>query len=559
MDARPVGDLAADLRGSTYFAFLNACRTADSREPGANLALALVRNGIPVVLGSQYTVFDEAAAPVAHTFYRYLASGFHPAQALYRARLQLKNQLRREAQEWAVPVLYLAKGYSWPMPQLKLSQPLPFLEPPAPQTGQLLAPEQIVGRDRELVELARLFVKDGQRIITIRGPGGMGKTALVNILAQRLRFYFRDGIVALSLFLPGEHALLNAATVRRELATLLGLHNHKAFEDPQAVAAQELALAEAVLGKQRLLLIWDNYETVLWRLGREALEPGSALFSEEQRNEALAVQRLVVLLADKGAHLLFTSRQSPVRLSNEAFYPPAEQGNQLGGLAPDDSLRFLREHVGQRIPSTAFLQQLAVALGHSPLALRQVAARWANSHDDETSFLANLQEELSKANDPASPMYQQTSVEINVRLSLNALPADLRAQMLSLSIIANPFIVPLHGAVIWGLEDDTQWFDDQAHTQLERLNQASLLQGQGYDPERNRANAYTMQPVTAGVITRLAQENDLSEPKAATLVGSISLYRGHMTTKAASMPIQLWLSEPSFSCPILQLPCRAFL
>jgi hypothetical protein len=93
MDPRPVADLAAELRDLVYFAFLNACRTADSREPGANLALGLVQNGIPAVLGTQYQVLD-AAAHFAHTFYRFLAVGQHPAQALYRARLQLKNQLR---------------------------------------------------------------------------------------------------------------------------------------------------------------------------------------------------------------------------------------------------------------------------------------------------------------------------------------------------------------------------------------------------------------------------------------------------------------------------------
>ena len=43
LDSRPVRDLAARLRGRACLAFLNACRTADSAEPGANLALALVQ------------------------------------------------------------------------------------------------------------------------------------------------------------------------------------------------------------------------------------------------------------------------------------------------------------------------------------------------------------------------------------------------------------------------------------------------------------------------------------------------------------------------------------
>ncbi|NWF79761.1 MAG: CHAT domain-containing protein [Chloroflexi bacterium] len=513
MDPRPVADLAADLRGLVYLAFLNACRTADSREPGANLALALVQHGIPAVLGTQYQVLDEAAAHFARTFYRFLASGQHPAQALYRARLQLKNQFRSEPREWAIPVLYLAQNYAWQVQRPALNEPLRPLEPPVPHTTQLRAPDQsagrFVGRNKELLDLARLFINEQRRIVTIRGTGGMGKTALVNALAERLRFHFRDGIVAVSLFLPGENVPLRAATVRRSLADVLGIQ-HPAFDLPDAADTQELVLSEALRARPRLLLIWDNYETVLWRLGREASDPSSAPFDEAQRAEAAAVQRLVRLLADKGVHLLFTTRQSPVGLAGETFYPPAEQGHQLGGLAPRDSVSLLRERVGQRIPSTAFLEQLAAAVGHSPLAMGLAAARWAKSQDDEATFITNLRDELSKASDPSAQMYQQSSVEINVRLSLNALPADLRADLLALTIIANPVIIPRHGAVIWGLEDETQWFDDQAHARLELLNQASLLQGQGYDEPRNRAHAYSLQPVIASVLVRLAQEIDLS-------------------------------------------------
>ena len=515
MDPRSVADLAADLRGLTYFAFLNACRTADGREPGANLALTLVQQGIPAVLGTQYQVLDEAAAHFARTFYRFLAAGQHPAQALYRARLQLKNQFRTEPREWAVPTLYLAQGYAWQVQRPNLHAPLPYLEPPVPQTMELRAPDQagagFVGRTKELLELARLFVNEQQRIVTIRGSGGMGKTALVAALAQRLRFYFRDGIIALSLFLPGENVPLQAAAVRRGLAVMLGINPQ---ELPYAADAQELVLAEALRARQRLLLIWDNYETVLWRLGRQEEELGSTPFDEEQRTEAAAVQRFVRLLADNGVHLLFTTRQSPVGLAGETLYPPTEQGSQLGGLQPQDSVRLLRARVGQRIPSTAFLEQLAAAVGHSPLALGLAATRWARSQDDEASFLGNLRDELSKANDPSAQMYQQSSVEINVRLSLNALSAGLRSDLLALTVIANLSILPQHGAVIWGLVEETdaqiRYLDDAAHERLEQLNQASLLQGQGYDNAHNRAFAYSLQPVIAGVLTRLAQEQELS-------------------------------------------------
>ncbi|WP_333691758.1 CHAT domain-containing protein, partial [Chloroflexus sp.] len=511
MDPRPVADLAADLRGFVSLAFLNACRTADSREPRANLALTLVRQGIPAVVGTQYQVLDEAAAHVARTFYRSLATGQHPAQALYRARLQLRNQSRSEPREWAIPTLYLAQHYTWQAQRPDLSAPPAPIEPPEPNLTPLRAPDlsagRFVGRHRELRDLARLFVIDQKRIVTIRGAGGIGKTALAAALAQRLRFHFRDGIVALSLFLPGEHAPLRAAAVRRELATLLGIADQRAFEQPDA-AAQEDALLNAARARPQMLLIWDNYETVLWRLGREERERGSAPFDEEQRAEAAAVQRLTRRLADQGAYLLFTTRQSPVGLPGETFYPDARSGFQLAGLQPEASIELMRQFVGERTPSLAFLQQLAEAVGQHPLALRLAAARWARSQNDEQTFLNNLREALATAHDPAAPMYQQSSVEINTQLSLNALPADLRADLLALTIIANSVITPRHGAIIWWLTGENA--DDEAHRRLEVLQQTSLLQGLEYDDERNRARAYSLHPVIAGVLSRLARALDLS-------------------------------------------------
>ena len=569
MDPHPVPDLAANLRGLAHLAFLNACRTADSREPGANLALTLVQHGIPVVLGTQYTVLDEAASVFAATFYRQLAHGNHPAQALYSARRQLKNKYRNEPQEWAIPVLYLAEGYDWQTQKPEPGISPASIEAPVPQTEELRSPADIIGRATELMELARAFLFENRRIITIRGTGGIGKTALVHALAKRLRYYFRDGIYALSLWLPGEQQL-HAADIRRRLANLLNVQ-HPAFDDPTAVNEQEQALVRAVRGTSRLLLISDNYETVLWRLGQKEEAPENPpdedpttihdpmdrsiietkqrrlnLLREQQahfgprtdpaitieienlerelqqwtdsattqQDEAIAVQRLVRMLAEAGIHLLFTSRQSPVGLAGETFYPTAERGHQLVGLQSADSAALIRANAGERVPSADFVAQLAEALAHHPLALQLATTRWATSQDDEQTFLDNLQTELCKAHDPAAPMYQQSSVEINVRLSVDALPTQLRERLLALTVIANPIITPLHGAVLWAMYKQNDigrtYLFDQAHTYLEQLHDTSLLQGQGWDNERNRAQVYTIHPVVASVLTHLAHEQDLS-------------------------------------------------
>ena len=202
MQPQPMRDLATDLRGRTYFAFLNACRTADSAEPGANLALASVQCGVPAVLGMQARVRDDGAAALAEVFYQQLAAGRPLEEALWRARLSLARSFSSDLTLWGIPALYRAVGYHMPQ-QRYAGPPLASVEPPLPRTESLQAPARLLGRELELAELLRLFVLDRRRIVTIRGPGGMGKTALVHELAARLRFHFRDGIVAVTLALAG--------------------------------------------------------------------------------------------------------------------------------------------------------------------------------------------------------------------------------------------------------------------------------------------------------------------------------------------------------------------
>jgi hypothetical protein len=260
--------------------------------------------------------------------------------------------------------------------------------------------------------------------------------------------------------------------------------------------------------RPRLLLIFDAYEVVRWRLGSsqgDAEAPQQ--FAPAQHDEARAVQQLVERLAEAGAYLLITARQSPAGLTGENLYPAAEavRGHQLGGLARESSVALLQQHIGQRDTTEGFLSQLAGAVQHHPLALQLAAARWADSELEEQPFLQHLWDELRKAAGRGlSP--RQRAVQVNVRLSLNDLPVGLRESLLLLTIIANPRITPEHGAVIWGLEGDTE----QAHMRLERLRQSALLHGHAYDETLARAIYYSMHPVIAAIASALArQELDL--------------------------------------------------
>src|SRR5439155_2105717 len=151
---------------------------------------------------------------------------------------RLRNDCRTDPALWAIPALYVAAGYDLPR-QSYTGAELASVEPPPPRTESLQAPDLLLGRERELVELAARYVLDTAQIITIRGAGGMGNTALAHELASRLRYHFRDGIFAVMLALAGEQASLSAAAVRADIAQLLDLPS-EAFnaldDDDQEVA-----------------------------------------------------------------------------------------------------------------------------------------------------------------------------------------------------------------------------------------------------------------------------------------------------------------------------------
>ena len=104
-----------------------------------------------------------------------------------------------------------------------------------------------IGRDPELVELGQMIGQGEARLITLLGPGGIGKTRLALQLAsgQLHETNFGDGVY----FIPLE-ALSEPAQIPLALAQTLGI---KVKDDP-------LEAVKAGIGHKRLLLVLDNFE-----------------------------------------------------------------------------------------------------------------------------------------------------------------------------------------------------------------------------------------------------------------------------------------------------------
>jgi predicted ATPase/DNA-binding CsgD family transcriptional regulator len=108
----------------------------------------------------------------------------------------------------------------------------------------------LVGREQEVAALVGLSRQPEVRLLTLTGPGGVGKTRLALAVASRLAEDFPDGVGFVSLA-PVAHPDLVAPTV----AHVLGVRD--AGNEPL------VARLQAFLRERRLLLVLDNYEHVV--------------------------------------------------------------------------------------------------------------------------------------------------------------------------------------------------------------------------------------------------------------------------------------------------------
>ncbi len=283
---------------------------------------------------------------------------------------------------------------------------------------------RLFGREVEIREVMDCLLS-GQRLVTVTGPGGVGKTKLAQAVSQQLLGAFQDGAVFVDLSSVNDPELVMAA-----IATALGVDEGQ---------GQSLS---GFLRNRRLLVVLDNFEQVID--GADIIPP--------------------FLDSAPGVSMLVTSREA-LHLVAEQVYPLAPLA--LGGdrnnvealvAAPAVALFGARAHAADPqfsldASTLPVVFDICRRLDGLPLAIELAAARVAVLTLEEMSVRLDdpLVFLVSKERDrPARQRTLRDTIEWSYRL----LSAEERRAYRSLAALSGGFTLAAADAIA-GVDLDT--------------------------------------------------------------------------------------------------------
>jgi hypothetical protein len=206
----------------------------------------------------------------------------------------------------------------------------------------------IVGREREISELTSLLADPEHRLVSMCGPGGVGKSRLAIEVANRLEDRFADGAHFVAL-----EAVSRPDGVPDAIAASLGLADRLNAISPTDLLIKSLADRE-------LLLVLDNFEHVI-----DAAPFLSGLLQSCPKVRVLVTTRTVLRLRAEAEYVL------------EPLDVPREGSR---GAGASDSVRLFMERARNAAFATRTEQMRAVEeicrrLDGLPLAIELAAAR----------------------------------------------------------------------------------------------------------------------------------------------------------------------------------------
>ena len=294
----------------------------------------------------------------------------------------------------------------------------------APLAGTVPAPATpLLGREQETAVVEELVTGEAVRLVTLTGPGGVGKSPLMVEAARRLGPGFADGARFVALASVSAADLVAAA-----IAAGLGLNTS---------AGRLITDLESYLRPRRLLLALDNFEQVI----------GAAPLLAELLG---AAPGLVVLVTSRTVLRLSGEHEFPV---SPLPVPPARPGRDLADLQRYASVSLFTERAHAVAPgfeltdaNAGAVAEICRRLDGLPLAIELAAARVRLLPPQELA--SRLDQRFSVLTGGARDLPErQRTLRNTLDWSYGLLPAGEQALFARLGVFAGPFSLPAAEAV----------------------------------------------------------------------------------------------------------------
>lgn len=339
-----------------------------------------------------------------------------------------------------------------------------------------IPPTLLIGREKDVRALEVVLRQAEARLVTITGPGGVGKTRLAVEIASRVGDEFPDGVLFVELA-----PLRGASLVLPTIAGSLGLRETGLLHEA----------LRTVLASKHLLLVLDNFEHVL---------------------EA-AIDIAFLLESCPDLIILVTSR-SPLRIRGEYEYQVAPLETPDPGKIPEvesvgdvAATRLFLQRAGDAAPGFSLNQNNAGTIAAIcwrleglPLALELAAAQMRFL--GPTTLLSRLDQVLESAGARDLPPRQRT-MRATLDWDHDLLNAEERTVFRRLGAFAGSFTLQAAEAVI---SVDTV-SEEQTFGLIGRLVEKSLIMSEDWGA--GDAMRYRMlEPVREYALQRLQESGE---------------------------------------------------